>query len=48
MGISVGLSLAVVNELEEGGRSKLMVLTDSMEVNGFVNTRREKMKRNIG
>lgn len=25
-----------------------MVLTDSMEVNGFVNTRREKMKRNIG
>lgn len=25
-----------------------MVLTDSVEVNGFVNTRREKMERNIG
>lgn len=37
-------SLAAVNELEEGGSSKLMVLTDSMEVNGFVNIRRENME----
>jgi len=25
-----------------------MVLTGSMEINGFVNTRREKMERNVG
>lgn len=43
LGISVGFSPAV-NELEKGGSSQLMVLTDSVEVNGFVNTKREKME----
>lgn len=45
--ISVRFSLTAVNELEEGRNSKLMILTDSIEVNGFVNTLREKMERNI-
>lgn len=47
LGISVGFGLAV-NELEKGGSIELMVLTDSVEVNGFVNTKREKMERNTG
>lgn len=47
LGISAGFSPAV-NELEKGGSSELMVLTDSVEVNGFVNTKREKMEKNTG
>lgn len=46
-GQPAGLVRDSANELEGGGNSKLMILTDSSEVNAFVNTRSQNVARNV-